>query len=62
MVLLKEYEFEKRPQTPEQLLDNVKEVYEVDFVLSEEFESINISHKNNLATIVPTAIYDKENN
>jgi len=59
IVFLKEFEFENRVQTPEQLLDKVKEVFEVDPILSEEFESVSVTHKNNLATVVPNALYDK---
>ncbi len=60
IIFLKEYEFEKRPQTPEQLLENVKEIYTKDSLLSEKYESVHISHKNNLATLVPEALYDKD--
>lgn len=62
IVFLKEYEFENRPQTPEQLLDIIKEIYKKDFLLSEKYESVSLSHKNNLATIVPEALYDKDYN
>jgi len=57
--LLKEYVFFNRAQTPDQLLENVKKVYEQDTLLSSKFESVSVSHQNNLATIVPTALYDK---
>lgn len=60
VVFLKEYQFKNRPQTPEQFLDNVKEIYKRDSLLSEQYESVNVNHKNNLATIVPKALYDKD--
>lgn len=59
IVFLKEFEFKSRAQTQDQLLESVKEIFEKDEVLSNKFESISITHKNNLATIVPIALYDK---
>ena len=59
IVFLKEYEFLNRAQTPEQLLDDIKEVYKLDTVLENKFETVSVSHRNNLATIVPAALYDK---
>lgn len=61
VVLLTKYQFTNRAQTPEQLLDAVKEVYKTEPVLSNKFDSVNVSHKNNLSTIVPQEIYDEEN-
>lgn len=60
VVLLKEYVFEKRAQTPELLLEYVKEIYNADAELGQNYESVNVTHKNNLATIVPESLYDKE--
>lgn len=62
VVFLKEYVFEKRAQTPEQLLENVQEIYNKDSLLSEKFETVSFAHQNNLATIVPTALHDKNFN
>ena len=60
VVLLKEYEFKNRPQSPEHLLSFVQEVYKEDTDLKEKFESVHITHKNSLATIVPESLYDKK--
>lgn len=60
VVLLKEYEFEKRAQTPELLLEYVKNIYELDPELEQNYDSVNVTHKNSLATIVPESLYDKE--
>jgi hypothetical protein len=61
VVLLKEYEFENRPKNPEEFLEGIKSVFETDQYLNEKYEDIVVSHKNNLATIVPNALYEKEN-
>jgi hypothetical protein len=60
VVLLKEYEYSSRPKTPEELLDAVKIIFQTDNQLNLNYESVNVSHKNNLATIVPEALYDKD--
>lgn len=61
VVLLKQYEFTERAQNPEQLLVNVKEIYETDDNLNENFESVNVSHQNSLSTLVPVSLFDPEN-
>lgn len=58
VVLLKEYEFEKPATTPELLLAYVKEIYNTDLELTEKYNSVHVSHKNNLAAIVPEALFD----
>ena len=62
VVYLVEYEFKNRAQTPEQLLEYVKEVFAEETLLSESYESVNVAHKNNLSTIVPDVFYNQENN
>lgn len=57
---IKSYTFGSRALTPEQLLDNVREVFKLDEVLSASFESVQVCHKNSLAVLVPEALYDKE--
>lgn len=60
VVQLVAYDFENRAQTPEQLLAYLKEVYTEESILSKYYESVNVTHKNNLSTIVPAAFYDKD--
>ena len=62
VVFLKEYVFEKRVQIPEQLIDKLQEIYKKDSLLTENYESVSLAHKNNLATIVPSALHDKKFN
>ena len=59
VVSLNVYEFENRSQTPEQLLDNVKEVFATEPILTDKFDSVNISHKNNLSALVPKELFDE---
>jgi hypothetical protein len=60
IILLHEYEFENRVKTPEQLLTKVIVIFEQESILSKKYESISVSHKNNLSAIVPNALYDKD--
>jgi len=61
VVLLKKYEFDNRAQTPKELLTQIKEVFKREPVLTEKYDSVSVSHKNNLSTIVPEALYNKDN-
>ncbi len=58
VVFLKEYEFEKPANTPELLLAYVLEIYNTDIRLAKKYNSVNFTHKNNLAAIVPEALFD----
>jgi len=60
VIFLKKYEFTERAQNPEQLLNFIKQIFEKETVLKEKFESVNISHQNNLAVLVPESLYDSE--
>lgn len=60
VVQLVDFEFENRAQNPDQLLEYIKEVFSEEPLLSRVYESVNVSHKNNLSTIIPDAFYDKE--
>ena len=60
VIFLKKFEFSERAQNPEQLLNFIKQIFEKENVLKEKFESVNISHQNNLAVLVPESLYDSE--
>jgi len=60
VVLLKKYNFTQRAQNPGQLLKNIKEIYALDPILLEKFESVNVSHQNNLSVLVPDSMYDEK--
>jgi len=58
VVILVSYEFDTRVKNPEELLKNLKEVFDKEPILSAKFDSINVAHKNNLSAMVPDALYD----
>lgn len=60
VVLLKRFEFGTRAQNPEELLRNVKEIFLLEPFLNEKFETVNVSHLNNLSVLVPNNFYDNE--
>lgn len=60
VVLLKDFSFGERPKTSEQLLQNIKEVFETEEVLKEDFDSINVTYKNNLSTLVPEEFFEEK--
>jgi hypothetical protein len=60
VVQLEEFEFDHRAQTPEQLLEFVHKIYEEEPILSKHYGSVNVTHKNNLSTIVPESLFEKE--
>ena len=61
VIMLKSYEFSDRPHNPEQLLNHVKEIYQLEPILYNNFESVKVSHSNNLSAIVPETYYDENN-
>ncbi len=59
VILLHYYEFETRAHNPKELLDKVKGIFRKETLLSKNYESISVTHRNNLSAIVPETLYDK---
>jgi len=53
------YIFDEKPETPEQLLENIELIFKNDALLQEDFSSIFVIHQNNLSTVVPNAFFDE---
>jgi hypothetical protein len=58
VVKLKKFDFTERAKNQIQLLNYVKELFEKESILSENFVSVNISHQNNLSVLVPEKYFD----
>ena len=56
--LLQNILFENSSSTPEKHLKNVEKVFKTEELLSKNYDSINISHVNDLATMVPKPLFD----
>ncbi len=55
------YEFEKRSISPYKHLEFVEELFEKEEVLNLGFNSVSVTHFNNLVTQVPLPFFDKNN-
>ena len=53
------YTFDTIMNAPEALLAEIEIIYNENAMLKQEFESITIIHQNNLATLVPTTLFDE---
>ncbi len=56
--LIKHIPFEKSSSTPEKHLKNVEQIYKSEDLLNKNYNSVNISHVNDLATLVPKPLFD----
>ncbi len=56
-----EYSFEKTVASPELLLEKIMFIFANDAELQQDFTSVFAIHQNNLATIVPTEYFDRNN-
>ncbi|CAM1340309.1 DUF3822 family protein [Tenacibaculum amylolyticum] len=59
IILLTEYAFDQRVDTPQLLLEKVQEIFESDKELQVDFESITAIHQNQLVTQVPNDYFDE---
>lgn len=53
------YPFEEKNNLPTYLLQQVKEIYEKEPVLSQKYKSVTVSHSNHLVTQVPSAFFNE---
>jgi hypothetical protein len=47
--------------TPDKHLDFVKEVFKTEPLLDQKYNSVNVTHVNDLSTLVPRALFDENN-
>jgi len=55
------YTFKETVPTPQVLLEKIKEIFSTDTDLQHDFTTVTVLHQNNLATIVPDALFDENN-
>ncbi|WP_397447894.1 DUF3822 family protein [Polaribacter sp. R77954] len=58
-VLFKDYPFKNLLNTPEELLESIKPIFNEDDNLQLEFTEVNVIHQNSLSTIVPEAFFNE---
>jgi len=56
--LIQHISFENSSSTPEKHLKNVEQIFKTEELLSKNYDSINISHINDLSTMVPKPLFD----
>ena len=54
-----EYTFEEKLATPELLLEKVETIFTSDTSLQQDFDTVEVIHQNNLATLVPSKYFDE---
>ena len=60
VIALYTYTFSNNSPTPEKHLDNVIEVFEKEKLLNRRYHTVNITHVNELSTLVPKAFFVPE--
>lgn len=55
----KKIEFDKK-QTPSLLLDKLKHIFNTETAIQQDFKSVNVVHKNELATLVPQSLFNED--
>lgn len=53
------HSYDKTASTPEKLLHEVREVFTKEELLQQKFGSVNISHLNELSSLVPRSLFDE---
>jgi len=56
-----QYAFEPAPNTPFKHLELVEKLYQQESLLQHKYNSVSVSHFNNLVTQVPSPFFDKNN-
>ena len=59
-VYFHEYEFENSQVTPENLLLKIKDIFNTDTQLQNDFSSVIVIHQNNLSVLVPNRYFNKK--
>ncbi len=59
-IVFNSYEFKLKKKNPETLLKQLKQVFEKEQILFENFEKVLVIHVNNLSTFVPFPLFDED--
>lgn len=60
-ILFSKYNFSASIKTPELLLEEIIKIFNSDKDLQQDFSSVFAIHQNNLATLVPNELFDRNN-
>ncbi|MFY0629691.1 MAG: DUF3822 family protein [Flavobacteriaceae bacterium] len=54
------YTFEEKSNSPEAILENLKDIFKKDASLQDDFETVQVIHQNNLNSFVPTTYFKED--
>jgi len=57
---LHEYTFQENNNSPQKLLENIAKVFKEEELLQKKYHSVNVSHVNELSTLVPKPLFDEK--
>ena len=57
---LYDYKFQEINNSPQKLLENISSIFDKEELLQKKYDSVNISHINELATLVPKSLFDEK--
>ena len=59
-IALHDYSFNEVNNTPQKLLENISSIFKEEGLLQKKYHTVNISHVNDLSTLVPKPLFDEE--
>ena len=57
---LYDYTFQELNNTPQKLLDNISSIFKKEELLQKKYDSVNVSHINDLSSLVPKSLFNEE--
>ena len=57
---LYDYRFQEINKSPQKLLENISSIFDKEELLQKKYDSVNISHINELASLVPKSLFDEK--
>lgn len=57
---LYDYRFQEINKSPQKLLENISSIFDKEELLQKKYDSVNISHINELATLVPKSLFNEK--
>jgi len=60
-IVFQRFKFKEKATTPERLLNKIEYIFSENEFLKESFNKVTVVHQNELATLVPTVLFDENN-
>ena len=59
-ITLHNYHFKDDSYTPQKLIDNLNTIFSENAILKQQYDTVTISHTNNLSTLVPKPLFEED--